>query len=1208
MACGGGGGGGGNGTPDGAAGGEVADQGVPPDGASGGTAGGATPTDAAPGGEAVPDGATGGATGGQPSPDAGPDTPSCAATCALLDECGSSLPTDCVTTCSGLAPAERAAFGRCGERLDAGECAIEAFFECAAAGAFPACARACESNATCGLTLDAACGRACLGAALSEDPLESLRFAQRDACLEAAGADCDAAARCVSGALSATPDLAEWCDAYQACGFEAQFGFPCGDAFNILAGAPAPGGLACAWETLGAGACPPDPFGLLEQCTNRAAAPSLPACTATCEALVACQADAGETVDACVATCLGLADPDEGARVQAVAACAGAATCADLDACVLERGAAAQCEALCGRVGACVADADDAACDAECVATFGQVRTQRSLECAQTAQDCPMFTACLPPPTPPCDVYCASLDACGLVFGDPASCERDCAVQSANSGGFSDGRVACVVAARGVCEAPSPAVSVTACVQSSWAPAQGCLLACRAQTTCVGQPADTLWPCVQACVDGSADPELQTQALSIETCAAGIAGLAPVSCDDLAVCAPPVAGVDCEAYCVQVEACGVAPADCVRACGEDALARTRAASERTCLAEAGDDCDAVRGCRSYAPRGQRAPVDRAALCAQWSACGLDAFFTCDDALNLFGDSAATAQCFSDQLSLGCPGDPFALFDACFNRQRVDPICLANCVARGVCGLDGGGAACVSACVDGQPAAPDAVVRAAAANACLDQGTCGDYSACLAVSSPAAQCDAYCDDLEACGALSADVDAATCRRDCDRGFARLRSQSERACVTAAEGNCEAVRACMTTRPACEAACARVAGCGFEGVPFDCITACDDAAFIDPERGPLLATCVLTSPVCSPEAEACFAGATGPAELCARYCDVQVGCGKPNADPVACLNTCGAPLDADAALQLAAARACLLAAPAGDCAAQSACVPPEAATPNADTLCPTVTACGVPLDACTDALAGDTARMAAGCVVEAARLGLGCAAVAACVDFVPPPPAPGCDALCARRAACDPSVDAFLCAQACSSEPAAALVRAACAEVSRCGDLAACVALDAGVAPLCVAPCVDAVECGAFESAGACGAVCTGRLRSPSAPADYLVQLGACLGEQQAAPACDAALVRACFDFPSPGEGCAGACQVLVDCGALPGQTVEECAGECNNASMMNPDANARVIQCIVDFAGGGLCDLDGAQACANAAAGGGGGVDPDPVPPPPPAPR
>jgi len=1211
AACGGG-GSGGTAPADGAVGGALGDEGVAPDGAAGGTAGGATPSDASPGGEVVPDGTTGGATGGQPATDAGPTGRTCGEACALLDECGSSLPTGCLNTCEGGAPAERAAFGRCAERLAEGACALDAFFECLVEEVFPECARACEASTTCDLALEDACGRACVLARLGDDPLASLRFAQRDACLSAAGEDCAAAGRCAAGAVAEVPDLGAWCAAYQQCGFDAQFDFPCGDAYNILAGTPAPGGLACAWALLGAGVCPPDPYFVFEQCARPDAPPAPGVCTAVCEAIEACDPDQAPaaSVEDCTADCEGQGDTNVGARVRALLPCAAAGDCGAFDACVVEQGPATQCAQLCGRRAACLPNEDADVCDTACLEAFGSVRTQRSLACARDNPTCDDFTACLPAPTPPCDAYCASLATCGLELGDPAFCVQMCDQESLDSQGYTDARVACTLSAGLACAGPPNTLNVDACIQAGWAPGQGCLLACRAQTVCAGAPADALWPCVEACADGTAGAEAQANALVVEACVAGIEPFGPVSCDVLARCAPSPEGADCEGYCAQVEACGVAPPDCAASCAADPLARSRALREGACLAAAGNDCAAVRACRAYAP-AEAVQVDREAVCARWAACGLDDFFPCQFALNVVGDDRALLACIDAQIGDACPPNPRIVVDACISgRSQVDAVCLTNCAARGVCGLEGGGAGCVSACVDRAnlpDPSPDDAARAAPQRACLDEGVCADLAACIASNTPAALCEAHCAALEACGAVQP-ADAAACRSACDDRFARPRSQAERACVATAGGACDAVRACLSTPPACEAACARIAGCGFEQVPFDCVAACDDAAFAAGERGARIPTCVLTTPVCSAEAEACFAGATDAAELCARFCDVSGGCGAGQADWTACMNACGAPLETEAALRLDAGARCLLDAGEGDCAAQAACLPARADTPTPEALCPRATACGVPAADCEAAVSGVDGRAAAVCLVEAARLSAGCGAIAACVGFVPPPPAPGCDVLCARRTACDPSVDAFLCAQTCSSEPAAAQVRAACAEVSRCDAVEACAALDAQTAPLCVAPCADAVACGAFASAEACGAVCTGRLRSPSAPADYLLRLDQCLNALNAPPACDAEAARACFDFPRVGEGCEGACQILVDCGTIEGQSVEECAGECANASAMNPDVNARVIQCIIDFAGGGVCDLGGAQACADAAAGRGEPGGPAPEPPPAQAPR
>ena len=1199
------------------------DEGVEPDGASGGM-----PTGGAAGGDPVGGGGSaGGAEGGAIGPDTGPGgsppdagpTADCGSTCAALQACGVELGGDCVETCSGLSNEAQSAFTTCGARLNGGDCAVDAFYGCLGDDAFAACGRFCEADARCALGADARCLRACVAETLEADPLQSLRLEARDSCLTEAAEDCDAARGCLDVQRSLVPSRDQWCAAYQGCGFEGLFGFSCDDALEILRSlSPNDASLVCAWEILQVEGCPADPFVVIDRCQFVVDDPFESVCEATCAVAAACRPQEVPDADACATACLAGGE-DSAARVLAVAECVNAADCPSYEACIAERAPEARCAALCGRRAACEAELDVDACDAACVETYDSVRVQRSLRCEADSPDCASFRTCLPLPAPPCDRYCERSLACG-VGGEPLdpdqhagldACLDACVSQTLDAGGFLVPTVACVLSASAACE-PSPELhSPTECSGPA-SPGQGCLHVCRLDRSCRGGGDDGLWTCVEACVAGEGGADEALAVAAMESCVVARSPFDAPPCEVLEACDPALSTLDCDAYCAQTSACGAAPPECARACASDPLARVRAGREQACLAEAGADCAAVEACRSYTPV-EEAVASEDEVCALWTACGLDNFLPCADLIAIASGGGGVEDalvCVAENLRAGCPDDPFLIFEACSRDGRADETCLELCVADTVCGAEGASSRCTGACRPvfmEERAAEDAAVRGAARRACLAASTCDEYVECAEDSTPRAQCAEYCAALEACGALPVGEDLGACAQACDTRFATDRLQAELECVRDSAGECPAIGACAVPVIDCDAGCERLVECGQTDNRADCQRTCDDAHLADPARTNLRTTCIALTLECGLEVDRCLGGDTSRAEPCARLCTVETGCAARGAPAfTTCMNGCMNPLAADAAIRLFTASPCLLAAPADDCNALSACLEGLPPVPSADVVCPLAAACGVPEDTCVAAVeAPDSGALAAACLIEAARVGLGCRTTAECVGFEPPPADQDCVALCARRAECNFTLDAFLCERSCTPAPPGLAIQRACAEVTRCNGLDACLDLDEQVAVPCAPVCADAVACGAFPDARTCNEVCTGRIRSPSSPADFLIRVDACLAQASAGAVCDPTAALACFAPAVIGGDCAGACEVLVSCGALGEEEAETCAQDCDLANVDDPVLNGLVIDCVFAHLASAVCDFRALEVCVNEAQ---GAVDPPPDrpddPPPP----
>ncbi|MEZ4437137.1 MAG: hypothetical protein R3F65_32480 [bacterium] len=454
---------------------------------------------------------------------------------------------------------------------------------------------------------------------------------------------------------------------------------------------------------------------------------------------------------------------------------------------------------------------------------------------------------------------------------------------------------------------------------------------------------------------------------------------------------------ECRALCDAGAACNlVRPAECLADCLADTLSgdplgalRARQLAQCTTLAAA--DCERLDAC-FFPPVDGGGGVNPAAFCADYGACGLGEFYTCDEMVAELGPDGL--ECAQDLLDQSCPAfDPFLEFDLidfCAFGGGVDPRlapCQRLCEAREVCGLLPEGEqrfACVNGCVGVGGADPDAQERADSALDCGGADRCPDLVACIEASGPAADCAALCGSLAGCGLADADCEAA-----CDAQWPRDRHAAYRECVAAA-ADCAAIAACpLDPGPPCDAFCARRDECGLAAA--GCVGRCDDAHYADPAGQNAEVACALTAPVCARLQGPHNVQGCGPQSLegsrCLGYCRATTECAGDAAGLAPCLEACGEGLGGDDGLRFLGAADCLDARPLdAACDALVACVPDIDA--DCDALCDRAAACGVTLTECParcadDPLARLRALRAEVCLAPAAD----CDAVRGCL--VPAP---------------------------------------------------------------------------------------------------------------------------------------------------------------------------------------------------------------------------
>jgi hypothetical protein len=1100
-----------------------------------------------------------------------PPAPGCDALCARLDACGAALP-GCAAACEDAEVGP--ALAACGASLGAG-CdadALDSFWGCAADAAVPACGERCDAQAPCVGGGESACLRACLTEVATGDALTRLRLDGEVACYAATPAgNCDAVVACAEqGGRAPLPGQADFCAAWSNCGWE--FEYPCDEIWFQL---DAPGGepyIACFWDTLSV--CG-DIYTAFDVCSNPPPVADN-RCALFCGGLEVCDLESGSWPGrACEANCrAAAADVNAAARLDAVLACTGEATCAALGDCLESASPEAACAAYCASRAACDPSTPDA-CAAECLAQFGRRAVVDMRACVAAAGErCEDVLSCRPPALPDCELYCRRYVDCG--YFDDGTCVANCEEVAVVDAEYAIPIIDCVIAAPTCEDWASSGPTVALCGSEPWRGLE-CSALCRQGAACEagapgGEPA-----CLVACGAGP-DP---TSALRLDqgrACLNALLDLYP-TCEQIDGCLPPLAEVDCVALCADASRCGVDFAECETACAEDALGGLVSTRATLCLAGS-EACADVERCLSRASSPVVSPtLDM--FCTAWNRCGYeDAYGPCDwGYADLGGAGAPGVACLYSAMQAAC-ADVWVQIDACNRAPVVDTRCTFYCEAAAACGHADAPNACLDDCRAFR--APDDAARFEPIAGCGAERACPAFNACLEARSPAGQCAAFCAARAACEA----IDAAACETECEADFARIRATAWRDCVADAGPACDAIEACRPPEPPpCARACARLETCGLERDAEACIARCEDTAVSEFVEVTLAVGCVLSAPACDgPDGVAtCWLRPDEAAPACQAWCRLVDDC-DPDAvrDLGACALACATGFEPEEALRFASARDCLTAA-GGDatCRALRACLPGPA-VPDCEASCGAVDACGIDLPSCAADCAAEPVALA-GCVAEALRLRGGCGAVATCVGYEAPPAPPACRTLCAEIAACDPARDAFLCERTCAAEPAAAPVQAACLAAAGCRGLEACVALDEALAPVCAAPCDDGVACGAFPDAAACNATCTGYLRSRAVPADYVPRVTDCLAALGAPDVCVAADALACFE---PGGGdCGTYCDAQIGCGWYFPEDRDFCLDDCAFSFENDPDYTARSIDCAEQFLAG-FCDIEGFFTCAD----------------------
>lgn len=451
---------------------------------------------------------------------------------------------------------------------------------------------------------------------------------------------------------------------------------------------------------------------------------------------------------------------------------------------------------------------------------------------------------------------------------------------------------------------------------------------------------------------------------------------------------------ECRSTCDTGVACNlVRDGECIDTClsarlSGDPLAGLRSSQLAQCTDGAQGDCERIDAC-FFPPEPGEAP-DVAGFCADYAACGLGEFFTCNDVIAQIGE--AGIPCAQGILDGNCPGADvfieFEITDICFGGGGINPrqvACTRLCEARDVCGLLDAGQqrlGCITACVGQGVADPDEAERADAALPCGGAESCDALVSCIEGSGPGVECEALCGALAACGA-----GGDGCRADCEARWPRDRHAAYRGCVRDAGDDCASVTACaVPPGPPCDAYCAGLAECGV-ATP-GCAGACDDDHFADPASALAEVACVLTARACDgrddPHAVLTCNGQSEAGKLCLGFCRAETECVGDAAGLADCLVACGDGLAGDAGLRFEAGRDCIDGLPIdAACDALTGCVPPDADADCA-ALCAQADGCGIALAECPDRCADDPlARLRALRAEACIRPGDDCATVEACV---------------------------------------------------------------------------------------------------------------------------------------------------------------------------------------------------------------------------------
>lgn len=713
-------------------------------------------------------------------------------------------------------------------------------------------------------------------------------------------------------------------------------------------------------------------------------------CAEVCSAAEVC--DVPNPFGNCEAACEGL----EGAAQEAFSVCGEALIgacreemfwgCLGEDvypACAPRCQAAVECGVL--ERASCVPD-----CIGELSAAdpLARLRGEQRSACVRLAgDDCDGVTACLSPELEPdpgavdCNTFCERVDSCGAIFGD---CLLECDQLITEDPVFFQPILECVVAelpANGQCDLNV----LQRCFEGGGGGggvAAGCQGLCEAQGVCALLPEAEMGPlCNQACVDDIAAGG--QRALARE---AALACRGAETCDELSDClGATTPEAICAAWCGSLDGCGLPPgagdaAACVEACVAN-FAPERQQAWRGCVAEAGEDCEAMAACAPpTAP-----PCDL--FCARAGACGVlldgeECRLECDD--NHYLDPEQTVERVACALSAPeCQpvlGGGFSV-QACLQgengREPPPPMtdCYQYCRAVTECapGAERALGACLSECGAGLPEGDALRLRA---GDCLRNlpatASCDALTDCVDGLEPATSCPAYCEAAEGCGLEEA------CAERCPE-------------VLTAERD-----ACVAEAARLQRGCGVMAACvGFDGLQptEECVALCSAQLTCDPGLDQFLCQRQCTPPPEGIEVQlACLevSGcggvdtclALGPEipAVCAQVCENTAPCAGPWGAEGDCLVDCaglvGSPSTSG---ELAAGLpACVQAAvPEGVCDAQAVaeCFAPA---PQCDEVCAIVDQCGLfPPGFCQDILCpeGELAPNdpVALCAVEQAEAG-------------------------------------------------------------------------------------------------------------------------------------------------------------------------------------------------------------------------------------------
>ena len=1127
----------------------------------------------------------------------------CEQTCALLTSCGLDLP---VEACTRLC-ADNAAVAACGVPLQNG-CDQDAFLGCVGQTQ-DVCAAFCASAPACGFSTAERCNLDCANEFFATDPLAADRAGAVLECIGRAGDNCASANACAASPNGLGRD--GFCAQFNACNYQNIYG-PCDGLIDAFVGpGEIPPQMAACFAAVFAGGCSEQAAHNLFNCVQ--GGQGGPDCAAYCHDRALCGELAdGETELSCTQDC-NLSVVQTGTAVWGpLTACAATSgNCPDFAACELAQSPETRCADACQASAACGNEPDEAACNADCVANFDHFVWQNFISCTANNGGCNGPQQCVHVAPGGCPEMCQRELDCGFV-ADLPSCIAGCEESGVQDPVFHWSIVACTLTAPACGDLnqgpfpPGPPVPVPVPVPPNaggapvdpanahtvghcqWDPMSlnaPSLAACHEETLCSGADDAALVACLQSWAAPAIDDATLAR-LARLGCFGQIRGM--FSCDVADACMLPTDPPDCDAYCAAVTACDPNAFDgrCADLCAHDNQVRLRVHETADCVNGAAA-CDDVLAC--IAPAAAPEPVDEVALCNAWNACAPawgPVRFQCADAISIARSQGgqASVQCLLDNLLAACPVQPEDLvFGVCAGGGSVaPPTCVERCAMEAACAVPGDSVeGCYAACARRSAEDPALAYRDGVADHCVAEVGCDAFAACETASSPDVICATHCAALDACG--QAGSDPAACLADCDSTFGRGLHVDYVDCVAAADGDCAAIAACPSPTVAwCSKQCDDIATCQGAGVDqrAQCIADCENTYTQNPFGAADQAVCAGLAFGCNMLADGtpgimdCIYGGAAPQDACVRLCHARTTCADAGGFDT-CVETCIDGLPGDDALLVSNASACLIGA-AGDCAREQRCLDAAANEPvPCNTVCVQINGCGLQNDVVCNDVCGD--RVQSGCVLDAVRRGGECGQIAACVGVAPPAADADCQGLCEREHGCNPALDMFLCERACTPSPDHLGFRRGCEEVSACNALGGCAMLVPRINAACTAPCVDAVTCGAFPDQVSCEENCSGRAAAPTTPDTYAADVQACLTDL--GNTCDAASAFSCFRLA--GGSCQDACDTLTACfGPSP-----DCLVGCEGSMAADPVATQAQIQCIEQFLGNGLCDINGAQACA-----------------------